>query len=125
MSSPKIEVHFSPTLVARIGSSETAVWADAVRNWHHSGDLERNFGRNVSNGIKASDHTWAWHVHFAPHEDPEMAEWDRISNPYHRTSDRLVVYSRDKVRPLKYGILLLAFVEEGNCVTAAFHGFLS
>lgn len=46
----------------------------------------------------------------APQAENEIRQWDRERNAYHRTSDRLVVYSMDKGCPIKYGILLLAFL---------------
>lgn len=114
MSTPKIGVHFSPEIIAKIGTGDTAGWADALRDWHHNGDQNFNFGRNVSNG-KSSEHTWAWHLHFAPDENTstkaELQRWQQTSNDYHRTSDRLIVYSMAKDQPIKYGILLLAFLD--------------
>lgn len=114
MSTPKIGVHFSPEIIAKIGTRDTAGWADALRDWHHNGDQNFNFGRNVSNG-KSSEHTWAWHLHFAPDENTstkaELQRWQQTSNDYHRTSDRLIVYSMAKDQPIKYGILLLAFLD--------------
>ncbi len=105
----QISVHFSPAIIQRIGAADTAGWSSAIRDWHHLGDPEKNFGRNVSNGIGV-ENTWAWHVHMAPESQEDLERWDRAQNPYRRTSDRLLIYSMDQERPMRYGILLLAFL---------------
>jgi hypothetical protein len=108
-TSPLIAVHFSPQIIKRIGSADTKGWADVIRDWHHYGDSDRNFGRNVSNsnGVK---NTWAWHMHMAPETLNEQKKWDREKDAYRRTSDRLVVYSMAQDVPMTYGILLLSFL---------------
>jgi hypothetical protein len=109
---PKIGVHFSPDLIAKIGTEVTADWAAAIREWHHNGDPDWYFGRNVSNSIGVGD-TWAWHMHYAPENTSTEAveKWNKERVPYRRTSDRLVIYSMDKKDPLKYGFLMLAFLQ--------------
>lgn len=54
-------------------------------------------------------------MHFAPDEktssEDELNNWQTTSNAYYRTSDRLIVYSMAKDYPVKYGLLLLAFLD--------------
>ena len=112
MNRHNIGVHFSPDLIAKIGTEVTAEWAAAIREWHHKGDPDWYFGRNVSNSLGV-ENTWAWHLHYVPEATSTEAvkKWDRTSNSYYRTSNRLVVYSMDKKDPLKYGFLMLAFLQ--------------
>jgi len=105
----QITVHFSPEIIAKVGLADTSGWANAIRDWHHHDDPTRNFGRNVSNS-SGTGNTWAWHMHMAPESEEDQQRWDRARTPYHRTSDRLLVYSMDQERPVQYGILLLAFL---------------
>jgi hypothetical protein len=105
----QIKVHFSPDLIAKIGTADTQGWASATRDWHYHGDPDLNFGRNVSNS-SGLENTWAWHMHMAPDAENELKRWDRKKNAYHRTSDRLIVYSMEQKNPIPYGILLLAFL---------------
>lgn len=104
-----ISVHFSPSIIQKVGTTDTFGWASAIRSWHHNGDPDKNFGRNVPNSAGV-ENTWAWHVHMAPDVQEEQAQWDRIRDSYRRTSDRLLVYSMDSEMPTRYGILLLAFL---------------
>lgn len=104
-----ITVHFSPTIIAKIGSSDTSGWTSAIRDWHHNDDPNKNFGRDVYNSPGVAK-TWARHVHMAPDTTAEQIRWDRIQHAYRRTSDRLLVYSMDSEVPTRYGILLLAFL---------------
>ena len=95
-----------------MGAGDTAQWAAAVRDWHHNGDPDLYFGRNVSNSAGVG-HTWAWHMHYAP--EPSSIEatkvWNWARDEYYRTSNRLVVYSMDKENPMKFGFLMLAFLQ--------------
>lgn len=105
----QISVHFSPEIIARIGKTDTDGWASAIRDWHHLGDPDKNFGRNVSNSPGVAN-TWAWHLHMSPEAEMDLGRWDRQENIYYRTSDRLLVYSMDQDIPMRYGVLLLAFL---------------
>ena len=104
-----ISVHFSPEIIAKIGTADTHGWTSAIRDWHHNGDPIKNFGRNVPNS-RGVENTWAWHVHMAPETDAEIDAWDGARKAYDRTSNRLLVYSMDQDLPTRYGILLLAFL---------------
>lgn len=105
----QISVHFSPAIIKGIGAASTAEWSSAIRDWHHLGDPDKSFGRNVPNSPGVED-TWAWHVHMAPEADADIDIWDGAKKTYDRTSNRLLVYSMDKELPTRYGILLLAFL---------------
>lgn len=111
---PQIQVHFSPAIIARIGKSDTKGWAEALRDWHHKDDPDYNFGRNVSNS-RGVENTWAWHLHMAPDpsttSEEDLLKWEKTSNSYYRTSDRLLVYSMSQEKPLQYGMLLLALLD--------------
>jgi hypothetical protein len=72
----QIKVHFSPEIIAKIGTEDTQGWAGAIRDWYHHNDPDLNFGRNVSNSIGAGN-TWAWHMHMAPEAENELNRWDR------------------------------------------------
>lgn len=109
ISQQLITVHFSPEIIKKIGTGDTKGWASAFRDWHHNGDPEKNFGRNVPNS-RGSENTWAWHLHMAPDEAKDLALWDKAKKAYDRTSDRLIVYSLANDQPLTHGILLLAFL---------------
>lgn len=113
MTGQVITVRFSPEIIRRIGRADTQGWTDVIRSWHHGGDRNLNFGRNVPNS-GGSENTWAWHVHMAPDsntaKEQEMQRWDEKERPYDRTSNRLLVYSMDQENPIKYGILLLSFL---------------
>lgn len=112
MSAPQIEVHFSPDMLRNVGESNTSDWVKALRDWHHKGDPDCVFGRNVSNS-RGVELTWAWHLHVVPDEDSpeELRKWDLARKSYDRTSDRLIIYSMEKNNPMKYGMLLLAFLD--------------
>lgn len=110
MSSSKIGVHFAPHLVISIGKDNLPVWAASLRDWHHNGDPYYDFGRNVSNA-KGVGETYAWHLHLAPASEAELLKWEKKTESFHRTSDRIIVYSMSKEHPLKYGILLLEFLD--------------
>ena len=110
MSVPtSIPVHFSPEILNKIGLADTKGWACAIRDWKHRDNPDLNFGRYVSNS-SGVENTWAWHMHMAPESENDLRRWDRELRPYHRTSDRLLVYSMADERPMQYGILLLAFL---------------
>lgn len=93
-------------------AGDPAYWAEAVRNWHHRRDPQWNFGRDVPNS-PGSAQTYARHMHYVPDDTDAdaLAKWDKEREPYRRTSDRLVIYSMDKTDPLKYGFLMLAFLQ--------------
>lgn len=105
----QIKVHFSPGIISKIGTGQTRGWADALRDWHHNNDPDRNFGRNVANS-RCAEHTWAWHLHMSPKSEADLWKWDIANSAYNRTSDRLLVYSMDKEKPMRFGLLLLAFL---------------
>ena len=110
MSGPRLPVHFSPVIAARI-RPDFWWWADAIRSWHYQGDPDRIFGRDVGNHPDGYTATWARHMHMVPSPDqPGHAKWENARSTIQRTSDRLLVYSMDPVHPLKYGVLLLALL---------------
>lgn len=110
MTQQRLEVHFAPSVSKRL-EPHLHWWAEAIRGWHFDGDPDAMFGRDVYNHPNGYTATWARHMHVTPSPgQPGMAKWEGTQNPFHRTSDRILVYSLDKEYPLRYGVLLLALL---------------
>lgn len=110
MNQQRLTVHFAPSIAQRL-QPHLEWWADAIRSWQSSGDPDQIFGRDAYNHPNGYSATWARHMHVVPSPHlPGLEKWEKTRNPYYRTSDRLLIYSMDEQRPLKYGILLLALL---------------
>jgi len=122
VSAPRIKIHFSQSIVKRIGTQDLQEWGDVLRAWHHDRDPDRIFGRDSPNS-KDGTPTWANHLHMVPSTNPaEEATWLATSRAFDRTSDRLIIYSLDKAAPLKYGMYLLDLLGDPGAHAKAFTG---
>lgn len=113
--SPKIAVHFSPGVLARIppSSDQLRGWTGFFHDWLHNNDPDWVFGRDVSNHPSGRG-GYARHLHMMPSETEENQlltdKWFRTEKPYNRTSDRFIIYSLNKQAPRENGMLILALV---------------
>lgn len=119
-----LDVHFSPTIVARVGD-DTALWADALRDWFHRNDPDRIFGRDSPNS-RTGTFTWSRHLHVVPSLEvagkAALLKWEQTGNPFHRTSDRLLIYSLSQDAPLVHGLFLIALLGDPGGHQRAFDG---